>query len=511
MQVSKFLAMQAYAKPHYLTLGLTEDDRVNGDIEEEDIQDLEKLDPLRRSLRIAGKAENLNSTAGRASNLNCDYLGIQEELDKFSSSVLTQCKSMDEVEVLLEHRPANNREGPTTPTWKQSNLRKALWEARKDFVAHPYYQEYFHKQMIGATSHQIDPDSQHRALWRCFYFPYVLFIFCCYPFVVFADFFRNADILFVKEHYRKNSGTNGTLDEEKVDRSSGENSFFAFFRREMHTPNFRMTIHVTVQVLYLTLLLLMIWNPTEEEIHEEKMKSLFLYYIVLVVTAIFLLEGTIDFFMSLREKEKAEFFESIWNVWNIFFRLVLFVGLFIHIFSPKRREMEGQMVFESGNDEINVSLTLVCLGVSAEFFKSLRLLLLFKSFGPLVICVINVIGDALKTIPIYFVIFSSYGIFMWGMFRPFHQAFKNDEAQGTTKLTDKFDLEANDAAKSRDGLFHALFWKVLYGGNQAEIQLKHADGTASHEFSHNFILVAWALYQFTIYLLMLNLVIAIMK
>ena len=101
MQVSKFLAMQAYAKPHYLTLGLTEDDRVNGDIEEEDIQDLEKLDPLRRSLRIAGKAESLNSTAGRASNLNCDYLGIQEELDKFSSSILTQCKSMDEVEVLL--------------------------------------------------------------------------------------------------------------------------------------------------------------------------------------------------------------------------------------------------------------------------------------------------------------------------------------------------------------------------------------------------------------------------
>jgi hypothetical protein len=372
--------------------------------------------------------------------------------------------------------------------------------------------------MTGSTSHQIDPDSQHRVLWRCLYFPYVLFIFCCYPFVVFADFFRKADILFLKEYEaQKGSGTNGTTDEEtpKVDKGNKENGFFAFFRREMHTPNFRMTIHVTIQVLYLALLLLMIWNPTEEKVAKDAKKSLFLHRIVLVVTAIFLIEGTLDFIWSLREKEKATFFESIWNVWNIFFRLVLFVGLSIHLFSvdiDESTKKEGNMVFLSGNHEINVSMTFVCLGVSAEFFKSLRLLLLFKSFGPLVICVINVIRDAMKTIPIYFIIFSTYGIFMWGMFRPFHQAFENDKVH----LEKEFDLKANDAAQTRDGLFHALFWKVLYGGNQVEMQLKYAANAtigehASHEFSHTFILVAWALYQFTIYLLMLNLLIAIMN
>ena len=508
--------MQAYAKPHYLALGLTEDDRVDRDIDEED---LEKLDPLRRSLRIAGKAENLNSTAGRASNLNCDYLGIQKELDKFSSSVLTQCKSMHEVEVLLEHRPKNSETGTIQgPKRMQSNLKKALWEARKEFVAHPYYQEYFHKQMSGATSHQIVPESKRRVLWRCLYFPYVLFIFCCYPFVVFADFFRKADILFEKEYEaEKGSGANGTFDAEtpKVDKSKKENGFFAFFRREMHTPNFRMTIHVTIQALYLALLLLMIWNPTEEKIAMDAKKSLFLHRIVLVVTAIFLIEGTLDFITSLHQKEKATFFESIWNVWNIFFRLVLFVGLSIHLFSvdiDKSTTKEGSMVFLSGNHEINVSMTLVCLGVSAEFFKSLRLLLLFKSFGPLVICVITVIRDALKTIPIYLIIFSTYGIFMWGMFRPFHQAFEKDNAH----LMKEFNLNDTDAAQTRDGLFHALFWKVLTAANQDEMQLKYAANAtrmegASHEFSHTFILVAWALYQFTIYLLMLNLLIAIMK
>ena len=118
-QVSKFLTMQAYAKPHYLALGLTEDDRAIEDIEKEEdpeitLRDLERLDPLRRSLRIAEKAENLNATAGRASNLNCDYLAITKELDKFASGVLTQCKSMEEVTVLLEHRPArNNKKGET--------------------------------------------------------------------------------------------------------------------------------------------------------------------------------------------------------------------------------------------------------------------------------------------------------------------------------------------------------------------------------------------------------------
>merc|ERR1719500_1073973 len=355
-QVSKFLAMQAYAKPHYIALGLTEDDRIDTDIEKEEdpekmekiLRDLEKLDPLRRALTIAEKAENLNATAGRASNLNCDYLAITEELDKFASGVLTQCKNMEEVEDLLEHRPASkDKDGRT---WKQSSLKKALGEGRKEFVAHPYYQEYFHKQMTGATNKQIKPDSQRRVLWRMLYFPYVLFLFCCYPVVVFADFFRNADILFVKP--QKSLGTAGTSDEEttKVDNDRSENGFFAFFRREMHTPNFRMTIHVTIQVLYMLLLLIMIWNPTEEFSTDEgsKKKHVILYWIVLAVTAILFLEGIIDFCMNMKEKENAEFFESIWNVWDLGFRLVLLVGLVGFLISDHSKDMEGSRVLKTG-------------------------------------------------------------------------------------------------------------------------------------------------------------------
>ena len=67
--------------------------------------------------------------------------------------------------------------------------------------------------------------------------------------------------------------------------------------------------------------------------------------------------------------------------------------------------------------------------MAGEFFKILRFLLLFRSLGPLVICVTNVAKGALKTFPIYIIIFASYGLFMWGMFKPFHQAFRTDKEE----------------------------------------------------------------------------------
>ena len=100
--------MQAYAKPHYLALGLTEDSRVD-DIKDDVVEDLEKLDPLRRALRLARKAEDFDSTVGRTSKLDSNYKAIREELDTFACSILTQCKDMKEVETILEHRPVKTK------------------------------------------------------------------------------------------------------------------------------------------------------------------------------------------------------------------------------------------------------------------------------------------------------------------------------------------------------------------------------------------------------------------
>ena len=139
--MSKFLALQAYAKPHYLALGLIVDEREDVDnAADEDLVDLEKLDPLRRALRLARKADDFNVISDRTSNLNSNYQGIKDKLDAFSCSILTQCKDLKEVATILEHKPQG-----TEAELKQSNLMKALWEGRKEFVAHPFFQEYFNQ------------------------------------------------------------------------------------------------------------------------------------------------------------------------------------------------------------------------------------------------------------------------------------------------------------------------------------------------------------------------------
>ena len=141
--------------------------------------------------------------------------------------------------------------------------------------------------------------------------------------------------------------------------------------------------------------------------------------------------------------------------------------------------------------------------MAGEVFKILRFLLLFRSLGPLVICVTNVAKGALKTFPIYIIIFASYGLFMWGMFKPFHEAIKNDKED----IEQMFDFKEADAAESKDGLFHRLFWKILAADpNHEGVQLrKYTNETSNdscnkttrdtspvHEFSHVFILFAWA-------------------
>ena len=255
-------------------------------------------------------------------------------MDTFACSILTQCKDMKEVETILEHRPVKTKitstsktKSKTTKTSKQSNLMKALSEGRKDFVAHAYFQEYFNQQMAGDVT--IPIQNQYRtAQWCLIYVPFALLLFCCYPIIVFADFFREADILFEKEEKALT-----TLDVEEGGMSRGRSSkvkeIFSFFRGKMHTPDFRMTVYLTVQVLYLTALIFMMWNPTNDGTQSQNgcQELHVFHYIVLVVTAIFLVEETLDFYINLREKEKAKFFESYWNVWIIVFRLILTIML----------------------------------------------------------------------------------------------------------------------------------------------------------------------------------------
>ena len=78
--------MEAYSKPHYISLAFTEDERIDeAELRDDVIEDLEKLDPLRRSFQLPDWADQLKST-----NLKSNYIEIKDKMDGFVRSVLTQ-------------------------------------------------------------------------------------------------------------------------------------------------------------------------------------------------------------------------------------------------------------------------------------------------------------------------------------------------------------------------------------------------------------------------------------
>ena len=223
------------------------------------------------------------SKPGQTQNLKINYLQVKEELETFSCGILTKCQNMAEVRTILEHRP----EKEMIP-----NFEKAIFDGHVDFVSHPYLQEHFERRWIG--KHYEGPGSSH--LLQYIHIPYALLLFCFYPFVVFADLFRQADILFVAE-------------------DPADHKLFSFFRNAIHTPHMRQNVHGTLHVTYPVLLLLMMSNPMMEVSGPEKKTDIYILdYIVLAVTTILLLEEVVDF--VIMKKEGRAFFDSFWNFWN---------------------------------------------------------------------------------------------------------------------------------------------------------------------------------------------------
>ena len=95
------------------------------------------------------QAEIFTSSIYGMSELKDDYKEIKEVLETYTASLLTQCAGNDEVKVILEHNPKD--EDADEDDDKEQNWQKALIEGRKDFVAHPFYQQYFFRRMYGKT------------------------------------------------------------------------------------------------------------------------------------------------------------------------------------------------------------------------------------------------------------------------------------------------------------------------------------------------------------------------
>ena len=215
--VEKLLLYKAYSNPRYLSMalendqtiedlskGLTDDKRTEEPKKENDkattiLRDLQRIDPLRRAFDLAEEAEQRSNNVQGFSELKNSYKEIQEELEGFTQSILTQCSNMAEVRSILEHNPEDWDDDDDDS--EEQNWQVAVWEGRKEFVAHPFFQQYIKKRMdvaskvLGKRMRWIKSD----ILLNLICIPLLLFVFCLFPFVVVADFFREADILFVSD------------------------------------------------------------------------------------------------------------------------------------------------------------------------------------------------------------------------------------------------------------------------------------------------------------------------
>ena len=144
----------------------------------------------------------------------------------------------------------------------------------------------------------------------------------------------------------------------------------------------------------------------------------------------------------------------------------------------------------------------------------LRFLIQFEKFGTLVICIIGVLREVIKILPIYFLLFGGFGLSMWSMVRP----FQSPEAQNAS--TQYYMQEPN--SRNDRSFFHVLFWRNIYADGPDKMFVKKnytwneadEDGGPkkdfSMEFSHLMPMAFWGIYQVIVVILMLNLLIAIM-
>ena len=135
------LEFKAYSDPKYFSLPFLQDERLDQELNKHSddiVRDLEKLDPLRMAFDLAAEADNFATSSRGVVEMKKGCQRIKDTLEKFTHDLLFHCTDEDEAETILEHNPEDNDDDDLDP--EEKNWQKALWESRKSFVCHPYYQ-----------------------------------------------------------------------------------------------------------------------------------------------------------------------------------------------------------------------------------------------------------------------------------------------------------------------------------------------------------------------------------
>ena len=532
--VEKLLLYKAYCDSQHLSLALTEysheeTNNIEDLFEEADskeklktiLKDLQQVDPLRRGFDLAEEAEQLFSHVQGFSELKNSYKEIQIELEGFTQGVLTQCSNEDEVRSILEHNPEDWDDNDDDS--EEQNWQVAVWEGRKEFVAHPYFQQYVKKRM-DVSSKILGKDMSRRVnkwissdnIVNLLCTPLSVVIFCFYPLVVVADFFRNADILFVSPKVWQERAKKKKAEEI-------EPCVFRFFRRAIHTKTLSMTVAHALHFIYIALLCYIVLaekldppvvEAPEASVDRKRLRTLGeenklrkSMKTVFVFTAMLFFDDLLNFYYKRRR-----YIKSFWNPFSLFNHLLMLTGLVITFHYDTKENSELDRADISGDHPINIGSSLLALGIGLEVFKTVRTLVLFEYLGPIVLCVTAVMKDIIRVVAVYAIVFASFTIAAWSMLKPFQEAYHKSQQNNSTTFT--FTFIDDSSVQTFKKLTNAYFWKIVFADDEGGARIKKwgdNDVDFSLQFSHFIISANWGLYQIVMAILMLNVLIAIMN
>ena len=154
-QVKQFLRFQAASNIHYLSLEFTQDQALYNkkempDLTAEEIQSLEKKDPIRKVFALIEYAQENTGDFQGSNELKSRYYCIVNKLEAFTGGILTQCKGMHEVTTILDHNPEDDDDDELDEA--DTNWQVALYRGYKDMVSHPNFQQYLWRKMTGDGS-----------------------------------------------------------------------------------------------------------------------------------------------------------------------------------------------------------------------------------------------------------------------------------------------------------------------------------------------------------------------
>jgi hypothetical protein len=486
--VKRYLRFKAYANPDYLSMELLHN-------KEKATKKLKSIDPLRRSFVLGAHAKLLAEYFPEHSD---EYIQISLNCQTYARSILGHCNNADDVKMLLEYSPREHGDSDT----EDSNWHIALWEEHKNFVSHPYYQHYTWNQVKGFN---FDPYKYHMAV-RFLMPPVAILLFCLYPFIVLVDsLFREGNILFEPPNQSASGGKHN------------EHVFWRYFRKQLHLPIYRMCVGAFLEAFFLIVLYQAMTRTRTFYGHTNFGWSDFLTWTFI---AHFLFEDIMDII-----RHKWTFVSSFWSLYTFTINLLLVVGGLISIVGEETTD-ERERAGLSGNNPINVGLTLVAYGATMYCLRTVRWFLLNRSIGPVVVCTIRVIKDVFFVFAVFLVIYLSFGLGIWFMYKPFTQRGGSEEVtvpnmdgtNGTHKICNTTYCFGDSTVKDNKGMrgvLSQMFWRVFDGdASSAWVQPKEEfnNGTSvfSLEFSHLMGLSLWAMYQGITVVLLINILIALM-